>query len=254
MTTLFSQWYAFLGQANNFLSPYLSGLSRQIHIPMLSALLLGLLGSTAPCQLSTNFSALGLFTQKISDKKECLSAAFSFTLGKLIVYTLIGSLTILLGIKLNQQAIPFVQVVRKGLSLLMIIVGLYLLGLFKTKVSLFTSLERTLTRHIPNIKNIREFCLGVVYALAFCPTLFWLFFGIVIPLGVSTHGGIILPGIFAIGTVIPLLVITVLLVYGIGTIKLFTRNVARINVILQKVVGVIFILAGINDLIAYWLI
>ena len=62
--TLFVQWYAFLGQANNFLSPYLSGLSRQIHIPVLSALLLGLLGSTSPCQLSTNFSALGLFHPK----------------------------------------------------------------------------------------------------------------------------------------------------------------------------------------------
>ena len=252
--TLFSQWYSFLGQANNFMSPYLSGLSRQLDIPVLSALLLGLLGSTAPCQLSTNFSALGLFTQKISKKKECLSAAFSFTLGKVIVYTLIGSLTILLGIKLNQEAIPIVQVVRKALSPLMLIVGLYLLGLFKTKLSLFTSLERNMVRHIPNIKNIREFCLGVVYSLAFCPTLFWLFFGIVIPLGVSTPGGIILPGMFAIGTALPLLVITFLLAYGIGTTKLFTRNVPKINVILQKVVGVIFILAGINDIIAYWLI
>lgn len=252
--TLFSQWYAFLGQANNFLSPFLSGLSQQIHIPVLSALLLGLLGSTAPCQLSTNFSALGLFTRKISNKKECLSAAFSFILGKVIVYTLIGSLTILLGIKLNQEAIPIVQVVRKALGPLMLIVGLFLLGLFKTKLSLFTSLERNMIRYIPNIKNIREFFLGVVYSLAFCPTLFWLFFGIVIPLGVSTRGGIILPGIFAIGTVIPLLVITLLLAYGIGTTKLFTRNVARINAILQKVVGVVFILAGINDLIAYWLI
>lgn len=165
--TLFSQWYAFLGQVNNFLSPYLSGLSLQLHIPVLSALLLGLLGSTAPCQLSTNFSALGLFTQKISKKKECLSAAFSFTLGKVVVYTLIGSLTILLGIKLNQEAIPIVQVVRKALGPLMLIVGLYLLGLFKTKLSLFTSLERNLIRHIPNIKNIREFFLGVVYSLAF---------------------------------------------------------------------------------------
>ena len=247
--TLFSQWYAFLGQANNFLSPYLSGLSQQIHIPVLSALLLGLLGSTAPCQLSTNFSALGLFTQKISNKKECLSAAFSFTLGKIIVYTLIGSLTILLGIKLNQAAIPIAQIVRKALGPLMLIVGLYLLGLFKMNLSLFTSLERNMTRHIPNIKNI-----GVVYSLAFCPTLFWLFFGIVIPLGVSTRGGIILPGIFAIGTAIPLLVITLLIAYGIGTTKLFTRNVARINAILQKVVGVVFILVGINDFIAYWLI
>ena len=252
--TLFSQWYAFLGQANNYLSPYLSGLSQQLHIPILSALLLGLLGSTAPCQLSTNFSALGLFTQKISNKKECFSAAFSFTLGKVIVYTLLGSFTILLGIKLNQEAIPIIKIVRKALGPLMLIVGLYLLGLFKTKLSLFTSLERNMMHHIPNIKNIREFCLGIVYSLAFCPTLFWLFFGIVIPLGVSTSGGIFLPGIFAIGTVIPLLVFTFLFAYGLGTTKLFTRNVARINALLQKVVGVVFILAGINELIVYWFI
>jgi cytochrome c-type biogenesis protein len=252
--TLFAQWYAFLGQANNLFSPYLSGLSRQLNIPVLSALLLGLLGSTAPCQLSTNFSALGLFTQKISKKKECLSAAFSFTLGKVIVYTLIGSLTILLGIKLNQEAVPIVQSVRKALGPLMLIVGLYLLGLFKTKLSLFTSLERNMVRHIPDIRYLQEFLLGIVYSLAFCPTLFWLFFGIVIPLGVSTSGGIILPGVFAIGTALPLLIITFLLAYGIGTTKFFTRDVPRINAILQKVAGVVFILAGINDIIAYWLI
>ncbi|TGE33133.1 hypothetical protein E4K68_08250 [Desulfosporosinus sp. Sb-LF] len=54
----------------------------------------------------------------------------------MIVYTLIGSLTILLGIRLNQEVIPIVQVVRKALSPLMLIVGQYLLGLFKTKLSL----------------------------------------------------------------------------------------------------------------------
>lgn len=248
------EWYILISKLNSLLSPTMAGLSRSVDIPVLTALLLGLLGSTAPCQLSTNAGALGLVAQKVENKKATLSAAVAFTLGKVLVYFLLGSVTILLGVRLNQTAIPVVKTVRLALGPLMLVLGLYLLGWLKFNVSLGQSIEHRFSRLIPKSGNLREFWLGVIFSFAFCPTLFWLFFGMVIPLGLSTRGGILLPGIFALGTAIPLLVLSVLLAYGAGKAGTYLRSFHKVNRLAQKFGGVLFLLAGINDIIAYWLI
>jgi cytochrome c-type biogenesis protein len=50
------EWYAWLSQLNAALSEPLTAWSQRLNIPVLTALLLGLSGSTAPCQLTTNVS------------------------------------------------------------------------------------------------------------------------------------------------------------------------------------------------------
>jgi cytochrome c-type biogenesis protein len=248
-----AEWYALLSKLNNLLSPIITGTAREINIPFITALLLGLLGSTAPCQLSTNASALGLVAQKIEDNRRTLIGTFAFIAGKVIAYTVIGSFTILLGIKLNQAAIPIIQIVRKALGPLMFFIGLLLLGLFKPVLSNF-DIGKRLLNYTPKSKILPEFVLGIVFSLAFCPTLFWLFFGMVVPLGLATKGGILLPGILAIGTAIPLLIFAVLLTSGVRQARSTIRDLRKFNNLVQKISGVIFILAGINDIVSYWLI
>jgi hypothetical protein len=46
------EWYAWLSQLNAALSEPLTTWSERLNIPVLTALLLGLLGSTAPCAAS----------------------------------------------------------------------------------------------------------------------------------------------------------------------------------------------------------
>jgi cytochrome c biogenesis protein CcdA len=63
------EWYAWLSQLNAALSEPLTAWSQRLNIPVLTALLLGLLGSTAPCQLTTNASAMALLAQRMADVK-----------------------------------------------------------------------------------------------------------------------------------------------------------------------------------------
>ena len=44
------------------------------------------------------------------------------------------------------------------------------------------------------------YLLGVAFSFASCPTLFWLFFGLTIPLALRSTGGWTFPGVFPFGS------------------------------------------------------
>jgi cytochrome c-type biogenesis protein len=86
------EWYAWLSQLNAALNEPLTAWSERLNIPVLTALLLGLLGSTAPCQLTTNASAMALVARRLADVKGAWKMALAYTAGKVVVYTLVGGL------------------------------------------------------------------------------------------------------------------------------------------------------------------
>jgi hypothetical protein len=94
--------------------------------------------------------------------------------------------------------------------------------------------------------------MGVIFAFAFCPTLFLLFFGLAIPLGLRSSAGILVPGLFALGTALPLLAYAGLLTAGDGLAGRYVRGLSQSHATVKRVVGAIFILAGINDTLTYW--
>ena len=101
---------------------------------------------------------------------------------------------------------------------------------------------------------IGAFSLGVVFSFTFCPTLFWLFFGLMIPLALISTGGWTYPSLFALGTVVPLLVFSGLLASGSDLSSKLTERLKRSQRRISQVSGVIFIVAGINDTLTYWFI
>ena len=63
--------------------------------------------------------------------------------------------------------------------------------------------------------------LGLVFALAFCPYSGVLYFGMLVPLTVTSASGLYLPVIFAVATGIPVIIIAWVLAYtvsGIGNV------------------------------------
>ena len=56
---MIEQYYYWLSTLARVFTQPISALADQINIPLVSALLFGLIGATAPCQLSTNVAALG---------------------------------------------------------------------------------------------------------------------------------------------------------------------------------------------------
>ena len=252
MNSLMTTWYLYLSQLSAWLSAPVNALAGQVNLPLASALLFGLLGSTAPCQLTTNLSALAYVSRDASNGGHPIRTAAAYTLGKMLVYTVVGGLAVFLGLGLNQVAIPVVMAVRKALGPLLILIGLGFLEVFRLRGGGGAALAAKLRSRLSQQGTWGAFLMGVAFSVAFCPTLFWLFFGLTIPLGLRSPGGWTFPGVFAVGTALPLLIVSALLGAGLGMAETGLVGLRRLGKVVNRVAGVVFVLAGINDTLTYW--
>jgi sulfite exporter TauE/SafE len=246
-----NEWYILLSQVNVTLGEPLRQLAGRIDVPLVNAFLFGLIRATAPCQLTTNLSAIAYVSRDLERGRPWQEAA-AYTLGKALVYSVVGAVVIGLGLQIQGAAVPVVVAARKLLGPLMITIGVVFLGLLRLRMSLGHNLAGKLRRRISTKGPWGAFLMGVVFAFAFCPTLFLLFFGLTIPLGLRSNAGLLVPGLFAVGTALPLLAYAGLLAAGNGMAGVYARNLSRPHTTAKRVAGAIFILAGINDTLTYW--
>src|SRR5207244_4516732 len=73
------------------------------------------------------------------------------------------------------------------------------------------------------------FVLGTAFSLAFCPTLFLLFFGLTIPLALASPVGVLYPGLFAVGTALPLLLLAGVITAGVGAVQGIVAGAGRVD-------------------------
>lgn len=248
------EWYLLLSKLSASLMAPIGGLATSVAIPPVGAFLLGLLGATSPCQLTTNLSAMAYVARKAPERGTWREAV-AFTLGKTFVYMAVGGVVILLGVRLQEVSIPVVIAARRALGPLLLFIGLSMVGLIRLKGgALGHRLSAALKARLPHGGSQGAFLMGVAFAFAFCPTLFWLFFGLTIPMGLQNPLGWVFPGLFAVGTAVPLLAFATALMASQGPTKLPAKQIARWHGILSRVAGIVFILAGANDTLTYWAI
>jgi len=111
-----------------------------------------------------------------------------------------------------------------------------------------------LTKRIENRKRFNYwdvFLLGLVFALAFCPYSGVLYFGMLIPLTVSTSG-LHLPVVFAIATGLPVILFAWLIAYSVSGMGLVFNKIKAFEFWFRKVVAVLFIGIGVYYIVATW--
>ena len=158
----------------------------------------------------------------------------------------------LAGRELATGTIPIIVVARKALGPLMLVIGLFLLGVLRLNVSIGHGLSSWLQERATGGGTRGSFLLGMAFALAFCPTLFLLFFGLTIPMALRSPFGVLYPPAFALGTTLPLIGLTALIGMGIGNGAGRFQGLRRVNRILGRGAGVVLLLAGLNDIFIYW--
>ena len=241
--------YAILSSISNFLSaPFLAIINDSRQIPLLAAFLLGLVGALAPCQLTGNLSAITFYGNKTLQSREQWVEALLFILGKIFVFSSLGLAVWLIGREFQTVMTSFFAASRQLIGPFIILLGLFLLGVFKlnwvnrlfSRIPLFTKRGRW-----------GSFLMGISFSIAFCPTMFVLFFLTLMPIVLSSSYGAILPTIFAIGTSFPLLLFLFIIWYlGIG--GSLVKKSKKMGAIVQKTAGVLLLLVGVLDTITYW--
>ena len=91
------------------------------------------------------------------------------------------------------------------------------------------------------------FLLGVLFAMAFCPTSGMFYFGMLIPMSATTTMGYLLPVVFALATALPVLIVAWLLAFSMQEVGRFYGWMKGIERWATIIVGVLFILIGLYE-------
>ncbi|MGG0938662.1 sulfite exporter TauE/SafE family protein [Brevibacillus centrosporus] len=247
-------WYSYLYQFGSWITKPFSdlyyGMGEQV--PLIGALLLGMIGAFAPCQLSGNVAAFTVFGKKVISDGTFGSNLFMFILGKVLVYSTLGGIVFILGEQLSTQTIPLFQWARKLLAPLFLLIGLFMLGWIRLPFFQTQSFTRKMEQFTNRFEGrTQSFLLGFTFSLGFCPTMFWLFFGLAMPLMLSSSFGPFIPAVFALGTALPLAVVLLILA-AVSDRPFILKKAREFGSVIQKAAGGIFIILGISDLFTFW--
>lgn len=225
---------------------FLTNLYANTSTPVLSAFTLGLLTAISPCPMATNITAIGFIGKDIGLKKRVFFNGLFYTLGRIISYT---ALALILYFGADQFKISgvFQQYGEKIIGPLLLLIGIIMLGVININFPAFSRITQKL--HKDSKYNYWDvLLLGIVFALAFCPYSGVLYFGMLMPLTISTSG-LYLPVIFAIATGIPVIIFAWLIAYSISSVGTLYNRIKSFEFWFRKVVAILFIGIGVYYII-----
>ncbi len=226
------------------MSPLMDAANATKSVPLLFAFLLGVVGTLAPCQLTGNISAITLYGNQSLQKGHAWKHVLLFILGKIIAFTTLGLFVWFLGKEIQQILTLYFPWLRKTIGPLLILMGLMLAGIIKSRN--FFSIK-----FIRKQNEVGSFLLGFFFSLAFCPTMFVLFFGTLIPLSFSYNYGYLFPTFFSIGTALPIVILLFIISY-LGLNGALLKKSRKIGENIQLIAGILLILIGLYDISLYW--
>ena len=229
----------------------LSNLLENSSIPLLSAFILGLMTAISPCPLATNVSAIGFIGKDIKNRNKVFYNGLIYTAGRALAYTGLAAIIFLGADKLALSG-WFQQYGEKFLGPLLIVIGLFMLGLIKVKlpgISNYT--KRFQERGVGSYWEV--LLIGILFALAFCPYSGVLYFGMLIPMTLSSSSGLLLPVIFAIATGIPVIIFAWLIAYTVAGVGKLYNGIKVFEKWFRRVIAFLFIGIGLYYVIVIYI-
>lgn len=222
---------------------FLTELLESTNFPVLAAFILGLMTAISPCPLATNITAIGFISKDIENRNRVFYNGLIYTLGRAISYTVLAAV-LFYGADKFQISGFFQQYGERIIGPLMIIIGLLMLDVFTLNFPGFSSLTEKFQK-----KGVKSYwdvlLLGIVFALAFCPYSGVLYFGMLIPMTISSGNAILLPVVFAIATGIPVIIFAWLIAYALSNLGNFYNKVKVFEKWFRRVVALLFIAFGL---------
>lgn len=213
-------------------------------LPLLAAFVLGVLVALNPCQLAISISALAY--EYRNGKR--LMDGLVYATGRAITYTIMGWVTMcLIGGGSNVTGLQHVLSMAEAVvPYILITIGLYLI---------YRAFHHHHHHHGENCHNsgriikrngpLGSLVLGMTLAFAFCPESAIFYFGMMIPLSISSSVGAIVPLVFGFSASIPVVVIAWLMQKAVNGTEKLTQSFEQFQQWLNGITGILFILIAI---------
>ena len=215
-------------------------------VPVVTALILGILTAVSPCPLATNLTAVAYIGREIDNRRKVFYFGLLYTLGRAVAYSALGAVLIFL-IRKGEDAFGIQDAIST--------IGEWILGPALVLIGLFMLFGHLL--HLPKFGFsgqasgswthgvLGAFILGVLFAMAFCPTSGMLYFGMLIPMSAVESGGYALPVVYAIATSLTVLVAAWIIAYSMQSLGRVMGKIAIFQRWFNRLVAILFILVGL---------
>ncbi|MFI3322700.1 MAG: aromatic aminobenezylarsenical efflux permease ArsG family transporter [Rikenellaceae bacterium] len=223
--------------------------------PIFTAFLLGLLTAVSPCPLATNITAIGFISRDLESRRRIFWGGILYTLGRILSYTILGIILITI-VREGSSFFQLQKTISKYGELLispaLILIGLFML--FSEKINLPSfGFNGSAGDKLKNRGGVGALLLGVLFALAFCPTSGVFYFGMLIPMAAASTAGYFMPVVFAIATALPVIIVAWVLAYSVGGIGKLYNRIKIFQKWFSLIVALIFIVVGIYYGIIFYL-
>ena len=233
------------------MNEFLTGILESSKTPWITAMLLGLMTAISPCPLATNITAIGFISKDLENRNRVFFNGLFYTLGRAVTYTLIPLIIFLEADQFKFSGF-FQRYGEKIIGPLLLLIGIFMLDIIRINFPGLGRLSEKMEKR-KSWRFIDALLLGIVFALAFCPYSGVLYFGMLVPLTISSASGLYLPVIFAIATGIPVIIIAWVLAYTVSGIGGVYNKIKMFELWFRRVIAIIFIIVGIYYIIRVYL-
>jgi cytochrome c-type biogenesis protein len=213
-------------------------------IPWIAAFFIGLMTALSPCPMATNITAIAFISRKIENSKHTLLVGTIYAVGRALTYILLTALIVYLGLNIRQVSLFLQQYGEMLLGPFLVIGGLVLLEIIKLPSIGKGNKTQGLAERLAGKGFAGAFLLGVIFALAFCPFSAVLYFGMLVPIALSTSDAALIPLLFGLATGLPVIIASLLLAKGVSWFGKAMNKAQIAEKILRKLAGVLFIAVG----------
>ena len=222
---------------------FLQNLIDQSTFPLLTAFLLGLMTAISPCPLATNITAIGFISRDIQSQRKVFISGLIYTFGRILSYTGLAFILYFSASKFKISGF-FQQYGEKFLGPLLIIISLFMLGVIKINLPGMGKFSEKM-QNKQHTSYWEVLLIGIVFALAFCPYSGVLYFGMLIPMTISSASGLYLPIFFAIATGLPVILFAWVIAYTVSGIGSIYNRIKTFELWFRIIIAVLFLLVGI---------
>lgn len=233
---------------------FLQNILDNSNVPILTAFVLGLLTAISPCPLATNITAIGYIGRNIESRKRIFWNGILYTAGRVIAYSVLGA--ILIYLLRRGEDLFFIQ---KGVSKwgeMLIAPALILIGLFMLFGDRLHLPKFGFSGNMESDKlkgSMGSLLLGMLFAMAFCPSSGLLYFGMLIPMSAQATGGYFLPLVFAFATGLPVIFVAWFLAYSVAGVGKFYNRMKVFQRWFNMIVAILFIIVGLYYAYTFYL-
>ena len=209
-----------------------------------SAFWLGILTSISPCPLATNIAAISFVSRHVGRPRKVAAAGLLYIAGRTIAYVFLAAF-LLAGLLARDVTARFLQrYLNLVIGPVLILVGMLLLGLLGTAVSLTLAGERV-QRRVAEGSAWWAGVLGFLFALSFCPVSAGLYFGTLLPLAAANGSRFVLPALYGVGTALPVVAFAFLIAFASEYVGRAFDRLRQVERRLRIVTGIVLVGAGI---------